>query len=180
MLELHVKLGEMFDEAKNEFVDPIEVTLELEHSLVSLSKWESKFKKPFLSKEDKTSEQLLWYIQAMNRTPDVPPEVFSRLGPAEINAINTYINDPMTAAWFADVPGAKKNTEVITSELLYFWMISFQIPITCENWHLNRLLTLIRTCNVKNAKPKKVSRAQAAAEQRALNEQRLKQYETTG
>ena len=176
MLELHMKQIEMFDEETETFVDSMETTLKLEHSLVSLSKWESKFKKPFLSKEDKTTEQLLWYVQAMNLTPDLPPEVFSRLGAAELTAINNYINDPMTAAWFADVPGQKKNTEIITADLLYYWMIAFTIPIECECWHLNRLLALIRTCNIKNSKPKKMSRSQAAQNQRALNEERLRKF----
>lgn len=180
MLELHVKLDEMYDEATEEFVEPTVVTLELEHSLASLSKWESKFKKPFLSKEDKTTEQLLWYVRAMNQTPDVAPEVFARLGEAEFTAINEYINDPMTAAWFADVPGQKKNTEVITSELMYYWMIAFTIPSECQHWHLNRLLALIRTCNIKNSKPKKMSIAQAAQRQRDLNEQRLREFGTDG
>jgi hypothetical protein len=116
----------------------------------------------------------------MNLTPNVAPEVFHRLGSAEIKAIDEYINDPMTAAWFADVPGDKRNTEVITAELLYYWMISFTIPMECQHWHLNRLIALIRTCNIKNAKPKKMSRAQSAQKQRELNEQRLREYGTTG
>lgn len=180
MLELVIKSEELYDEANEEFVDQDSFTLRLEHSLVSLSKWESFFKKPFLSKGDKSQEELLWYIQAMNQTPNVPPEVFSRLGASEIDEINKYINDSMTATWFSEVPGSKGNTEIITAELIYYWMIAFTIPVEFEHWHLNRLLTLIRVCNIKNSKPKKMSKAEAAARQRQLNEQRLKELGTTG
>ncbi len=180
MLELVVETEEMFDEETNQFVEPISVTLMLEHSLVSLSKWESFFKKPFLATKDKTLEQLMWYIRAMNQNPNVPPEVFSQLTAEHYDQIDAYINDPMTAAWFSEVPGEKKNTEVITAELLYYWMIAFTIPMECQHWHLNRLLALVRTCNIKNGKPKKMSRAEAAAQQRQINERRLRELGTTG
>lgn len=180
MLELIVKFDEMYNEQTEEFIDADSTTLMLEHSLVSLSKWESFFKRPFLSKEDKSHEELVWYIKAMNQSPDVPPEVFSRLEAPHFDSINKYINDSQTATWFTQHATGGTNREIITAELIYYWMIAFTIPIECQHWHLNRLLTLIRVCNVKNSKPKKMSQAQAAAEQRALNERRLKELGTTG
>lgn len=180
MLELVVNFGEMFDEKSSEFVDPILVTLKLEHSLVSLSKWESFFKKPFLSKNDKTDEEIRWYIKAMNNGPYVPPDVFLRLEAKHFDAVNEYINDSQTATWFSDDNNAKQNTEVVTAELIYYWMIAFTIPVEFENWHLNRLLTLIRVCNIKNSKPKKMSRNEWVSRQRQINEQRLKEFNTTG
>jgi hypothetical protein len=180
MLELLVKFDEMFDETSDEFISAISVRLRLEHSLVSLSKWESFYKKPFLSKEDKTDEEIRFYIRLMNIDPDVGSEVFHRLQEEHFNAVNEYINDPQTATWFSEDSSAKRNTEVITAELIYYWMIAFTIPVEFETWHLNRLLTLIRVCNLKNSKPKKMGRAEAAAKQRTLNEQRLREFGTTG
>lgn len=182
MLELVVKSEELFDEATEEFIDAAEpVTLHLEHSLISLSKWEAFYKKPFLAKEDKSNEELLWYVKAMSLDSDVAPEVFSRLRAEHYDEINKYINDTQTATWFTEIPGTNKpNSEVITAELIYYWMIAFTIPVEFERWHLTRLLTLIRVCNNKNSKPKKMSKAEAAAQQRQLNEQRLKEWGTTG
>lgn len=180
MLELAVEFEEMFDEATDTFIRTAPVKLQLEHSLFALSKWESFFKKPFLSNRDKPSEEIFGYIEAMNQTPDVAPEVFSRLSPEHINKVNDYINDPLTATTFANTPGTKRNTDIITAELIYYWMIAFTIPPECQYWHLNRLLALIQVCNIKNSKPKKMSRAEAGAKQRELNEQRKREFGTTG
>lgn len=180
MLELDVKLEEMFDENKDEFVDSMTISLQLEHSLVSLSKWESFFKKPFLSRSEKTEEEVRWYIMAMNLTPDVPPEIFHRLASEHLNSINEYINDAQTATWFNEDKSARRSTDVITAELIYYWMIAFTIPSEYQYWHLNRLLTLIRVCNLKNSKQKKMSRSEWAAKQHSLNEQRLRELGTTG
>ena len=180
MLRLVIKAVEYYDEINDVFVDQNETVLELEHSLVSLSKWESFFEKPFLSKNDKTHEEILWYVQAMCLDPNVPPEVFSRLDEEHLTEINKYINKKMTATRFYDIGGEKKNTEIITAELIYYWMIAFTIPVEFQHWHLERLLTLIRVCNLKNSKPKKMSRAEWAAKQRAINEQRLAELGTTG
>lgn len=180
MLTIVVPGVEMFDEQSQEFVTRDDVTLELEHSLISLSKWEQKHEKPFLGKAEKTTEEVLDYVKQMTLTPNVPEEVYHKLSEENIIAINDYIDAKMTATWFNEPPGAPKSRDVITAELIYYWMITFQIPFECENWHLNRLFTLIRVCNIKSSKPQKMSRSEAAARQRELNAQRKKQLGTKG
>jgi hypothetical protein len=180
MLTIVVPGVEMFDEQSQEFITRDDVTLELEHSLVSLSKWESIYKKPFLGSSDKTTAEVLGYIKVMALTPEIPEEIFQKLSDTNLTAINDYIDDKMTATWFREAPGVPKNLEVITSEVIYYWMIAFNIPFECERWHLNRLFTLIRVCSIKQAKPQKMSRSQIAAQNRELNAQRRAQYNTTG
>lgn len=180
MLTIIVPGVEIFDETTQEFGTQGDVVLELEHSLVSLSKWESEFEKPFLGQAEKTPEEVIGYIKAMVITPNVSQKVFEKLTEANIKAINDYIDRKMTATWFNEDPTASKSREIITAELIYYWMTVFNIPFECENWHLNRLFTLIRICNIKQGKPKKMSRAEVAAQQRRLNAERKKQLGTRG
>lgn len=183
MLTITVPIGaEQVIETNDEvlFVAPEGVQLELEHSLVSLSKWESKWEKPFLSSVEKTDEETFAYIHSMVLTPDIPFEFMTNLTTDNIEQVNNYINSKMTATWFSNVNETKKSSETITSELIYYWMIALNIPIECETWHLNRLITLIRVCNQKNAPQKKMSREEALAQQRRLNEERRAKYGTSG
>lgn len=180
MLTITVPGAELFDEAKSEFTTSESFTLELEHSLVALSKWESVHEKPFLGRDEKTQEELLDYIRAMIVTPDVPPDVIGRLSSENLGEINAYIESKMTATWFNNIVPEPKSRETITSELIYYWLFSLGIDIACENWHLNRLFTLIRVFNVKNAKPKKMSRSEIAARNRELNAKRREQLGSSG
>lgn len=180
MLMIVVPGIELFDDTNQEFTTQGDVVLELEHSLVSLSKWESIYEKPFLGEGEKTTEEVIGYVKAMTLTPKVPEEIFHKLSEENVTAINEYIDAKMTATWFNDAPGAPKSREVITSEIIYYWLIAFQIPFECERWHLNRLFTLIRVCNIKQAKPEKMSRAEIAARNRELNAQRRAQWGTQG
>ena len=180
MLTIIVPGVEMFDESSQEFITKGDVTLELEHSLVSLSKWEQMYEKPFLGKDEKSHDEVLGYIKCMTLTPDIPDEVFKKLSEDNITKINNYLDAKMTATWFSEPPGAPQSRDVITAELIYYWLITFQIPFECENWHLNRLFTLIRVCNIKQAKPTKMSRAEIAARNRELNAQRRAQLGTKG
>jgi hypothetical protein len=180
MLTIIVPGVEMFDDEYQEFVTKDDIVLELEHSLASLSKWESIYEKPFLGEVPKSSDELLGYIKAMTLTLNVSEKVFHKLSQDNINEINTYLDSKMTATWFSDSPNAPKTREIITSELIYYWMTVFNIPFECETWHLNRLFTLIRICNIKQAKPKKMSRSEIASRNRELNAQRKAQLGSTG
>ena len=177
---------EFFDEKKQEFITIPgkpgikEQKLQLEHSLVSLSKWESKWCKPFLTKAGLTTEETLDYIRCMTITQNVPPEVYERIPDEIIKQISDYINSPMTATWFSDEKTGKASNEVVTSELIYYWMIALNIDFKCEKWPLNRLITLIRICNIKNAPPKKSSKRSIMSRNAALNAARRQQLNSKG
>lgn len=171
---------EGWDDAKQEFVDPKTQTLQLEHSLISLSKWESKWKKPFYSKKEMSEEETLDYIKCMTLTENIQPEVYDHLTRENIKAIMDYIGDPMTATTFGKNENGQNNREVITSELIYYWMISSNIPFECQEWHLNRLITLIRVCSIKNTPPKKRSKRDIMSRNAALNASRRNQLNTKG
>ena len=181
MLQIVVPISpEGWDEDKQEFVKGKEQTLQLEHSLVSLSKWESKWCKPFLSKAPKSSEEIMDYIKFMTITQNVKPEVYDHLTQSNIEQINAYIESPMTATTFVEDKNGKHSREIITSELIYYWMVTLQIPFECQKWHLNRLITLIRVCNVKNAPPKKMSKRDIMSRNAQLNAARRKQFNSKG
>lgn len=182
MLQLTVQLSpEGWDESKEEFVDAKTQVLQLEHSLISLSKWESKYCKPFLSTADKTDEEILDYIQYMTLTEGVDPDVYAYLSRENFKQIDAYINAPMTATTFSDNgKNNKRSREVITAELIYYWMIALNINWECQYWHLNRLLTLVRVCNIKNAPPQKRSKRDITSSYAALNAARRKQFNSKG
>ena len=181
MLQIKVPLTqEGWDEAKQEFVEPEYRILQLEHSLVSLSKWEARWCKAFFSKEEKTYEETLDYIKCMTITQNVNPDVYKYLTRENIAQINKYIEAPMTATCFYDDKVGKNSREKVTSELIYYWMIALNIPFECQKWHLNRLLTLIKVCNIKNQPPKKMSKREIMSRNAALNAARKKQLNTRG
>lgn len=176
------QIGEKFDETKNEFI-PImtkEQTLQLEHSLVSLSKWEAKWRKPFLSNKKWTAEESIDYIRCMTLTQNVDPNVYRAFTPQLLAEVFGYIDASMTATIFPKRGSRATTSEYVTSELIYYWMVSYQIPFECQKWHLSRLLTLINVCNVKNAPQKKMSRREIMAQNRALNAARRKKLNTRG
>lgn len=180
MLRIMIPATELWDRSKREFITTKEQTLQLEHSLVSLSKWESKWCKPFLTKDKKSIEETIDYIRCMTLTQNVDPYVYSALTNEHIERINEYIEAPMTATWFSEEKNNKPNREQITAELIYYWMIALNIPFECQKWHLNRLLTLIRVCNVKNQPPKKMSKKDLINRNAKLNAERRKLLNTRG
>lgn len=180
MLTITIPAREMFDERTQTFFSYKSQTLQLEHSLVSLSKWESKWCKPFLSKEEKTLEETIDYVKCMTITQNVDPNVYNNLSRSNIEDINKYIGAPMTATTFSEDKQKGRSNETTTSELIYYWMIALNIPMECQKWHLNRLLTLIRVCNVKNAPPKKTSKRDLMSRYAALNASRRKQFNSKG
>ena len=180
MLKITIPAGEQWDEQKQEFVNTKEQTLCLEHSLVSLSKWESEWNKAFLSQKSKTFEETLDYVKCMTITQNVNSDVYSNLSSENFRQINDYINAPMTATCFLNDNRGGVNRETVTSELIYYWMIALSIPFECQKWHLNRLLTLIRVCNIKNTPPKKMSRSEIMSRNAALNAARRQKLNSRG
>lgn len=181
MLQITVPISpEGWDEERQEFVDPQVKTLQLEHSLVSISKWESKWHKAFLSKKDKTEEEIFDYVKCMTLTQNVDPSVYDHLTVDNVNQIKAYIEDPMTATVINTNSSDKSNKETVTSELIYYWMIALNIPSEYQKWHINRLLKLIEVCNVKNSPPKKRSKSDIMRSNAALNAARRKQLGTRG
>lgn len=179
MLTINIPAIELYDETKNVFIMAKPQTLQLEHSLVSLSKWESKWLKPFLSKVNKTTEEALDYVKCMTLTQNVDPDVYRIIPDNIMDLVTEYIDAPMTATTFPKGKGGPSR-EVITSEIIYYWMVSFNIPFECQKWHLNRLLTFINVCNVKQQPAKKMGRKDLNARNRNLNASRRSALNTTG
>jgi hypothetical protein len=179
MLKITIPNIEKYDAVRNEFINSKECTIQLEHSLVSLSKWESKWRKPFLSKEPMTIEETMDYISCMTITQNVDPDIYKNITLENIKQVNEYIDAPMTATIIRQ-PKKVINHEVTTSEIIYYWMISFNIPFECQKWHLNRLLTLIDVCNIKNNPPKKMGRKELMSRNAALNAERRQLLKSNG
>ena len=181
MLQITIRPFELWDEVKQEFISYKKAqVLQLEHSLISISKWEQKWHKAFLSKNDKTYEETIYYIQCMTLTQNVDPISYYFISDDDMNRINEYISDSMTATFFMEDKKPAGSSEVVTSELIYYWMIALGIPFECQKWHLNRLLTLIKVCQIKNAPPKKRSKRDIMAQNAALNAARRKRLNTKG
>ncbi len=188
MLQIEVPETEYFDESTSTFGKIPRKVLHLEHSLLSISKWESKWHKPYLGspnikpeKQQKTDEEIFDYIRCMSIDKDVDPNTFRFIPPKEVDRIREYINDPMTATWFSNRPDQKRGSrEIVTSEVIYYWMIALNIPFECQKWHLNRLLTLIRVCNLKQQPPKKMSKSAISKQNAAINAARRSRMGTKG
>lgn len=180
MLKLIIKGDEVYDESTGQFGTVNDTILELEHSLLSVSKWESKFEKPFLANTEKTVDEIMDYIRFMIITPDVSPNIVQNFSQENFEQVNAYINSKQSATTINQESDRRGPRETITSELIYYWMVQFNIPFECENWHLNRLFSLIQICNVKQSKPKKMSKGDIARRNRELNEQRRAQLGTSG
>lgn len=182
MLKISIPDTEMWDEQKQEFINVKATTLTLEHSLVSISKWESKWCKHFLNNSDKKPEEILDYFRCMTLTQNVDPNVYYVIPQEELKKINDYMEAPMTATTITEAPGGGRGNsrEIITSELIYYLMIAYNIPFECQKWHINRLLMLIRVCEAKNSKQKKMSKAETLRQNKALNAARRAKYHTKG
>lgn len=181
MLKVIVESAELYDEESNTFTETRAFEFELEHSLLSLSKWEATHQKPFLSSKGLTDDEILDYVMCMIVTPGVlRQDVENAKGPI-FEAVNEYINSPQSATTFGSMPEKRGPGEIITSELIYFWMLTFNIPFAeCEKWHLNRLFSLIRIANIKNSKGPKMSQRELVQRNRDLNEKRKREMGTTG
>jgi hypothetical protein len=180
MLTLTITFDEEWDSEKELFIYPTPLVIELEHSLLSVSKWEEKYEKPFLTEAGKSQEELIDYVFMMVLTPGFTMEHMSLLKQEHMDEISTYINSKRSATWFYDDPNSRGSRNIITNELIYYWMDSFQIDWEAQTWHINRLLTLVRIHNEKQGEPKKRSQAEVIAERRMLNARRKKDLGTSG
>lgn len=179
MLKITIPGIEYYDEEKEEFRMSKKTTLQLEHSLVSVAKWEAKWKKPYLSKHDKTVEEIVDYIRCMTITQNVDPTLYPLIPSEQLERIRAYIDDPMTATTISN-RNPRKSREVMTAEIIYYQMVSLNIPFECQKWHLNRLLTLINVCNIKNGPNKKMSKREIMRQNAALNAARRSRLGSRG
>ncbi len=180
MLKIYIPAQEEWDPVSETFISVKEQTLTLEHSLVSISKWEAKWHKAFLGKSEKTEEEVVDYIRCMTLTQNVSPDVYYCIPKEAYTQINAYIEDPATATYFSEDQKKGSSRETITSELIYYWMIALNIPFECQKWHLNRLLALIRVCSIKNQPSKKMSKSEIMNRNKALNDARRKAHHSRG
>lgn len=180
MIQVTIPGGELFDSKTNEFVNFKTTTVSLEHSLISISKWEAKWKKPFFKNEERSLDEIVDYIACMSLNPNIDHRIFHKISSAEVRRVSDYISDPMTATTFNELEDFKNNKQIVTSELIYYWMIAYNIPFECQKWHINRLLTLIRICGIKNAPPKKTSKAEMMRKRAQINAERRSKLHTKG
>lgn len=180
MLRIALPASEYWDEKTETFIYGKAQVLQLEHSLNSVSKWESKHHKAFLGKQEKSNDEWLDYIRCMTLTEDVDPSVYSRLTDQHLARIKEYMEDPMSSTYFAPDKEGNRGRDTITAELIYYWMTALNIPFECQEWHLNRLFALMRVCSIKNAPPKKMNRRDIMNRNAALNAQRKKRLGTRG
>lgn len=178
MFEIIVPASELFDNKTSRYIYTKETKIQLEHSLISVSRWESKWKKPYLSEGNKTFLESIDYIRCMSLSKGVDQNVYLALTKKQIDQINDYINDSMTATTINKIKSGKK--EILTSERIYYWMLTFQIPFECEKWHLNRLLTLIEVCSIENGPKEKMPLNEIYSRNKALNEARKAKHHTRG
>lgn len=182
MLTITVPETEIYDSSTETFLITKEQKLTLEHSLLSIAKWEAKWQKPFINRnpeDKKTLEESRDYIRCMTITQNVDPLVYFALTEKNYQDIVDYMENPMTATWFSDT-NQPPSREIITAELIYYYMVALQIPFSCEKWHFNRLMTLIRVCNEKNKPPKKMSKQAIMSKNQALNAMRRQKLNTMG
>lgn len=180
MLSIDVIGGEMYDDDRNEFLEVEPVTLRLEHSLVSISKWESKWRKPFLDRKKKTSEEFRDYVRCMTLNQNIDPYVYQVLSSGNLKAIDDYIGSELTATTITNPAGKSPSREIVTSEVIYYWMVAYNIPWEAQKWHLSRLITLISICSIKNAPPKKMSKQAVMSRNARLNAARRKRLNSKG
>lgn len=181
MLQINVPAQEYYDERNEMFINIPAVTLKLEHSLFAISKWEAKWKKAFLGKQEKTQEETRDYIRCMtlNEEP-VDAMTYTAIPAADLKRVKDYLEDKMSASCLPE-RDHDEGGDTVTSELIYYWLVALQIPFECQYWHLNRLLTLVQICNMKNNPDKrKMSRSELLSRNRALNAQRRAQYNSRG
>ncbi len=180
MLKIVVPESEQFDSATETFIYTKKQVLSLEHSLVSVSKWEAKWNKPYFSRKPRTWDESVDYVRCMTLTQNVNPNVYTAITPDIFRRVSAYIEAPMTATTFPKTGKRNTNREIVTSEVIYYWMVCYGIPFECQKWHLNRLLTLIQIYNVKSQKPQKMPLSEVVSRNRALNAMRKKQWNTRG
>ncbi len=169
MLKIIVPAGELFDPKTETFIYTKPVELVLEHSLVAISKWESKWEIPFLNTE-LTIEQFVDYVRCMTITQNVDPNVYLTMNQTVMNRIRAYMDAKMSAAVIhSDRQNNRSSTKFITADLIYYWMVALQIPFECQKWHINRLLMLIRIAEIEQNPNKKLSKAESAKKSQAIN-----------
>ena len=178
-LQLYVNGTELFDSERRMFIQVKPQKLVLEHSLISISKWEAKHHKMYLETKDKTGLELLDYIKCMTINGDVPDVVYYALSEQNFNDILTYMEDPMTASSVYNPP-RKNHQERVSSELIYYWMIQYGIPFECEKWHINRLLMLINICSRKSSTLSKADKQAMDQRRAAINAERKAKLHTKG